>query len=143
MYPLLDSSRIADYLPQAPPIVMIDNLWYANETATRTSLLIRPGMLFVKGDRFTEPGLMENIAQTAAVRAGYYHKNRQEPVPLGFIGAFKDLEIFELPEVGTEIFTEVRLKQEVLDICIFEGIIKAEDIVLARCEIKIFVAQNP
>lgn len=143
MYPLLDSSRIADHLPQAPPIVMIDNLWYANETATRTSLLIRPGMLFVKGDRFTEPGLMENIAQTAAVRAGYYHKNRQEPVPLGFIGAFKDLEIFELPEVGTEIFTEVRLKQEVLDISIFEGIIKAEDIVLARCEIKIFVAQNP
>ncbi|MBK8703218.1 MAG: 3-hydroxyacyl-ACP dehydratase [Saprospiraceae bacterium] len=123
MFPLLDSSRIADYLPQAPPIVLVDNLWYSNETCTLTSLRIRPELLFVENNLFTEPGLMENIAQTAAVRAGYYHKNRQEPVPLGFIGAFKDLEIFELPEVGTVIFTKVCLKQEVLDISIFEGIV--------------------
>ncbi len=122
---------------------MIDKLWHSDESTTRTSLLIRPDLLFVYNGRFTEPGLMENIAQSAAVRAGYYHKNRQEPVPLGFIGAFKDLEIIDLPAVGDEIFTQVRLKQEVLDISIYEGEVSAGDQVLARCEIKIFVAQNP
>ena len=45
---------------------------------------------------FTEGGLMENMAQTAAARAGYLAKAENKPVSGGYIGAVKDFEVFFL-----------------------------------------------
>lgn len=142
MKPILTAEQILDYIPQRPPIVMIDKLWATDDEQTQTGLLIRPDLLFVENGYFTEPGLMENIAQTGAVRAGYYHKSRNEPVPLGFIGDFKNLQIFQLPKVGWEITSTVRLKQEVLGISVFEGKIFQDEQLLASCDMKIFVQKE-
>ena len=123
-------------------MVMIDTLWSTDEALTRTGLSIHPDLLFVENGQFTAPGLLENIAQTAAVRAGYYYVTRNEPVPLGFIGGFKNIEIFALPEIGTTITTEVRPKHEVLDIIIYEGKVMCEETLLINCEIKIFIMEK-
>lgn len=142
MKPILADEQILEYIPQRPPIVMIDKLWTSDEQVTKTGLLIRPDLLFVENGHFTEPGLMENIAQTGAIRAGYYHISRNEPVPLGFIGDFKNLQIDELPKVGMEITTTVNLKQEVLGISVFEGKVYHQDQLLVSCEMKIFVQKD-
>lgn len=139
MRPILEAEQILSYIPQRPPIVMIDKLWESNDEGTKTGLFIRPDLLFVENGRFTEPGLMENIAQTGAIRAGYYHISRNEPVPLGFIGDFKNLQIYQLPEVGQEITTIVQLKQEVLGISVFEGKVFLQEQLLVSCEMKIFI----
>lgn len=138
---LLQAAQILDYIPQRPPIVMIDTLLEAGDV-TVTSLHIRSDLLFVENGHLTEPGLLENIAQTAAIRAGYFHKQRNEPVPLGFIGSFKNIKINSLPEVGQTIRTEVSLKHEVLETSIFDGWIVLEETVLVECELKVFVKKD-
>lgn len=143
MKPILVAEQILEYIPQRPPIVMIDKLWASNEEGTKTGLLIRPDLLFVENGYFTEPGLMENIAQTGAIRAGYYHISRNEPVPLGFIGDFKNLIIHQLPAINQEITTVVQLKGEVLGISVFEGKVYLDDQLLVSCEMKIFVQKEP
>ena len=142
MEPILKGQQVFKYIPQRPPMVMIDTLWVSDEVLTRTGFFIQSDNLFVENGEFTAPGLMENIAQTAAIRAGYYYVNKNEPVPLGFIGGFKNLEILATPKVGTTIKTEVRLKQEVLDISIYEGKIMQDDALLVNCEMKIFVLEK-
>ena len=143
MEPILTGQQIHPYIPQRPPMVMIDTLWQTDEALTRTGLSIHPDLLFVENNRFSTPGLLENIAQTAAVRAGYYYVNRNEPVPLGFIGGFKNIQVSALPEVGATITTEVRPKHEVLDIIIYEGKVMCEGSLLINCEIKIFIMEQP
>lgn len=142
MQPIIPADHITEYIPQRAPIVMVDNLLFSDELTSLSNLMIKPQMLFVENGRFTEPGLMENIAQTIAARAGYHSKQHQLPVPTGFIGSFKDLEIFELPKVDTEIQTEVQMKHEVLNVSAYEGKVTQNGKLLAKCEIKIVVLQN-
>ena len=47
---------------------------------------------------FKEPGLVENIAQTAAARAGYISHTENKPVLVGYIGAVNNLQVFSLPK---------------------------------------------
>lgn len=139
MNTLLQGEEIQSYLPQRPPIVMVDKLWHSDEKETLSGLFISEDNLFVENGHLAEPGIMENIAQTAALRAGYFFKKRNLPVPLGFIGSFKNLEIYALPKTGSDIKTTVTLLHEVMDISVFEGGVFQGDTRIASCEIKIFV----
>ena len=58
--------NIQALIPQKPPFVMIDKLINFSETTTSTSFCIKADNIFVAHDYFKEPGLVENIAQTAA-----------------------------------------------------------------------------
>jgi hypothetical protein len=58
-------------IPQRPPFVMIGSLLYNDEKVTRTTYRVSQQNIFVEHGLFREPGLLENIAQTAAARAGY------------------------------------------------------------------------
>ena len=53
-------------LPQKPPMVMVDALVEFTELSAVTRLVVRPDNIFVQNGRLAEPGLVENIAQTAA-----------------------------------------------------------------------------
>ena len=59
---------------------MVDKLLYADETTTRSSFIIPADNVFVMDGIFQEAGLMENMAQTAAARAGYMAKAENKPV---------------------------------------------------------------
>lgn len=120
---------------------MIDQLIYSDDITTTTNFTVRESNLFVTDGYFREPGLIENIAQTAAARAGYFAMTQSKPVPIGFIGAIKDLEIHELPPVGAELDTEVKLLHQVFDVAIISGIIRSAGKVLVQCEMKIAI--NP
>ncbi len=50
---------------------------------------------------------MENIAQTAAARAGYSPKENHRQPAIGYIGSVKDLFIYALPEINENIETEI------------------------------------
>ena len=120
---------------------MIDQLNYSDDSTTTSTFTVRESNLFVTNGYFSEPGLIENIAQTAAARAGYAAITQNNPVPLGFIGAIKDLEIYELPLIGAELETEITLLHQVFEVAIISGIIRSAGKVLAQCEMKIVI--NP
>src|SRR5690349_15285664 len=98
---------ILSLIPQRPPFVMVGALIHYDEKVTRTSFTIREDNILVENGRFTEPGLVENIAQTAAARAGYISISENMPVQVGYIGSVKDLKIYDLPIVNDELETEI------------------------------------
>jgi predicted hotdog family 3-hydroxylacyl-ACP dehydratase len=136
---LADKNTITNFIPQRSPMVMIHNLVEASEAKAVTQLTVLSDNIFFTNNKLGEPGLLENIAQTAAVQVGYVCAQRNIPVPIGYIAAIKDLSIFNLPSEKTTITTTVTVKNQVMDITLVEGEIKQNDEVLCRCEMRIFV----
>lgn len=133
---------ITNFIPQRAPFVMIDDIVSADEKLSVTTLNIRNGHLFVKEGYFTEPGLVENMAQTAAACTGYYAQLAGKPAPVGFIGALKNLNIIELPKVGDTIKTEVNFLNQVLNVHIVQGRVYLNNKEIANCELKIFLQES-
>lgn len=127
------------YIPQAPPFVMIDELVSTTATETITSFTVREGHLFVSDGCFTEPGLIENIAQTAAAGMGKKAEDNQEPVQVGFIGAVKNWELYALPLVGDTIETKITVLHQIMNAHIVQGLITCRGRQIATAEFKIFL----
>lgn len=136
---LATRNEIEQYIPQRHPIVMIHELIEASEDHAKTRLEISPENVFVKNKFFQEPGMVENIAQTAAVQVGYIYQKKGLSVPIGYIAGIKDLKISGLAPVGSTITTGVRVLNQVLDVTLVEGIITLDDKILGKCEMRIFV----
>lgn len=106
---------IASYIPQRPPFIFIDTIEDVNETMARTRFTITNECPLVTGSELPLAGMIENMAQTCAVRMGHLAGNK-----IGYIGAIKSMETKLLPHIGQTITTEVRLIQEVLNISMME-----------------------
>ena len=130
---------ILEYLPQRPPMVMIDKLLFSDDEKTISGLLVSEENIFFNNGYLSESGLVENIAQTAAAGVGYVCKQEQKKVPVGFIASIKDLKIHQLPEAGDEITTEVVVTNQVMAVSIIKGYVYKNKILLAECEMRIFV----
>ncbi|WP_317898301.1 3-hydroxyacyl-ACP dehydratase [Aurantibacillus circumpalustris] len=139
---LVSKEHITEYIPQGHPMVMIDTLNYCEGTTTKTTFKVDEGNIFVKNGILHEPGIIENIAQTAAVKAGYEVKKHGLAPLLGFIGAVKDLKIHALPKVGDVLETTVVIKADVMGVTLIEGSSVCNGTIIADCEMKIFI-QKP
>src|SRR6187402_1491878 len=103
------------YIPQAAPFEVIDTLISANESEAVTEFTVRENHLFVEKGYFTEPGLIENMAQTAAAGTGYHAVQSDKPAPVGFIGAIKNFELYTLPKLGDTIQTSTKVLHQVMN----------------------------
>lgn len=131
------------YIPQAPPFEMIDELIEANLQESSTSLTIREDNIFVKDGVFTEPGLIENMAQTAAAGIGYMSLNAGEKEsPIGFIGQIKNLKINYLPSVGQKLKTTTSIQNSLMNIRVLSCIIKGGAEMVASAEINVFIQEH-
>lgn len=129
-------------IPQRPPFVMVDKLLSSDENSTQTAFRVKEENVLVSNGEFSEAGLMENIAQTAAARAGYMAMMENRPVAVGYIVAVKNLEIFDLPKINDELITEVTIKTEVVDMTVISGTVNRYGKVLARCEMNIILTKK-
>lgn len=118
---------------------MVGKLLYADETTTRSNFIITDDNVFVKDGVFQEAGLMENIAQTAALRAGYMAQKDDKPVETGYIGAVKDFEVFGLPKIGDELTTEISIQNQIFNVTVIDGKVWHNANLLAQCEMKVFI----
>lgn len=134
---------ILQYIPQREPMVMIDELVFANESICKTRFTVREENIFVEDGALSTPGLVENMAQTAAARMGYICLAEQRPVPIGFIAAVQGLQVFAWPKINDQIETEISIKNQIFDFTIVSGTINAEGKILAQCDLKIFISKQP
>jgi predicted hotdog family 3-hydroxylacyl-ACP dehydratase len=139
---IVAKENITTLIPQRPPFVMVDQLMHSDDTSSRTNLVVTAGNIFVENGVFTEPGMLENIAQTAAARAGYSFLQHDIPVQVGYIGAVKNFEVFALPQVNETIETEVVIVNQIFDVTVVTGTIKCGGRLMAQCEMKIFIPQT-
>lgn len=135
----IDRFDILELIPQRAPFVMITELMNVREQSATSSFRILENNIFVKDGQFQESGLIENIAQTAAAMSGYKAKISGKAAEIGFLGSVKNLRIYYLPAVDTNLTTEVRLENQVLNVNLLKGLIRQEDKLVAECEMKIFL----
>lgn len=135
---LVSRHDITRFIPQRDPIVMVHELLEANDEQASTSFTIESKNVFLFNGYFAEPGLIENIAQTAAVQAGYYCMKNNIPVPIGYIAAVKNLKIMNLPKENSVINTKVKVTNRVLDVTVMEGMIEQDGKLVCSCEMRIF-----
>lgn len=130
------------YIPQSEPFVMIDKLISTDETQTTTELNITSDNLFVSNEHFLEPGLIENMAQTAAAGTGYKASLEQKAPTVGFIGQIKNLQVQSLPKVGDKIITTTKNVHQIINAMIVQAEILCEHKMIASAEFKIFLQEN-
>jgi len=121
---------------------MVGKLLSVDENSTRSSFIIEADNVFVKNNLFQEAGLLENIAQTAALRAGYTAVEEQKPVAVGYIGAVNNFEVFDLPKVNDELVTEITVENKIFDVTVISGKVWHNEKLLAQCEMKLFAANK-
>ncbi|TWW00903.1 3-hydroxyacyl-ACP dehydratase [Chitinophaga pinensis] len=137
----IHTDNITAYIPQRPPIVMISGILEVKDAITRTGLQIAADNIFVEDGVLQSPGLLENMAQTAAARVGYIAQQENTPVPIGFIGAVKDFEVFGFPPAGAFIETTTEIQSQVFNATMVAAKVTLDGKVMAQCELKIFI--NP
>jgi 3-hydroxymyristoyl/3-hydroxydecanoyl-(acyl carrier protein) dehydratase len=138
---MIAAENILSLIPQRPPFVMVDKLLYADETSATTSFLINEKNIFVVNGKFREAGLVENMAQTAAARAGHISSTHKKIPAIGYIGDVKNLEIVELPEIDDELETEITVERQIFEVTIITGKVMCKKKLIASCEMKIFISQ--
>jgi predicted hotdog family 3-hydroxylacyl-ACP dehydratase len=131
--------NILSLIPQQPPFVMIDSLLDSDETFARSAFLVKGENVLTINGQFTEAGLLENIAQTAAAGAGYMAFSNNQPVKAGYIAAIKNVEIFFLPETGDKLVTEIKTEEVIFNVTMISGTVRCNGQLAAKCEMKIFI----
>ena len=134
--------NITSVIPQRAPFIMIDEVVEVDERFTSSSFMVTADNIFLQDGELAEAGLVENIAQTAAARAGYIALTRNMPVAVGYIGSVSRLEIHGLPRLGDLLETRIEVTNQVFNATIITGEIKCNGQPLAQCEMKIFINNN-
>ena len=133
---------IIDLIPQRPPIVMVDEFIGIDNGISKTRFQIREDNIFVDNGIFSECGIIEHIAQSAAARVGYIAKSNNEPVRIGYIGSVNNFEISQKTKVGDVIFTSVEVLQDVMGISLIKAVCMVDDVEVASCKMKIFLKDD-
>ncbi|WP_288360377.1 hydroxymyristoyl-ACP dehydratase [Bacteroides congonensis] len=139
---IIHGEGILGLIPQRPPIVMVDSFFGIEENCSYSGLTITSDNIFCEAGKLQEPGVIEHIAQSAAARIGFIYTRQGAQVPLGFIGSVDKLKIYNLPEVGIKLFTEITVVQEVFDITLVSAQVKAGEELIAECRMKIFIKKE-
>lgn len=129
-----------NYIPQRPPVVMVDNFLECNETLIITTFKIPEDHIFVQNGQLTAAGIIENIAQTCATRIGWL--NRHEPIKVGMIGSVSNLEITSTPTIGDTLLTKVEIISEIFNATLVQAEIQCNGKQVAQCEMKVFLSNQ-
>lgn len=141
MEPIVDKTFVESLIPQKAPFVMVDKLLHFAENSLIAGLTIPTGNIFVQDGRFTEPGIIEHMAQSVALYTGYQFYLKKEPAPTGYIGSIKEVTVLELPEAGSELVTEVSVLQEFMGITLVNIVTKHNNTEIAKSQMKTVLAR--
>ena len=145
---LVRREDVLKFIPQRPPIVVVHGLIEHGDNSSVSEFHVEKDHLFVRDGKLLPSGLMENIAQTSALRSGYHFATQmqaggemKEP-PIGFIGALKNFVVSDLPSVGSVLKTKVTVLHEVMGMQVVEAEVQCGRNVIASCEMKIFLSEE-
>lgn len=136
---IISGRQILDYIPQRAPIVMVDSFFGMKDCVSKSGLTITDDNLFLDGEVMDECGIIEHIAQSAALRVGYACKESNRAVPVGFIGSVEKMTIHHLPILGATLSTEINIEQEVMNITLMSARVSADNQPIAECRMKIYL----
>lgn len=140
---LVDKENITRFIPHRRPIIMVDELLEHNEGFTKTTFKIEPDNIFLRDGLFQESGIIENMAQSAALGAGYYcHANKLEQ-PITYIVSIQQLDVNKFPSVGDLLVTSIQVESSIMNINVIVGECYLNNELIARGEMKVMMENNP
>ncbi len=139
---MLSGYELYKLLPQSTPMLMIDTLVSSGKEKTITNLTVTEDNIFCENNKLRESGIIENMAQTAAVRSGYEAQKNNKAVQTGYIGSIKNLAIFFLPKINEIIETKIVQKTEIGNILVIEANVKIKKKLVAKCDMTIILLEN-
>jgi len=137
---ITDAATVGQLIPQKAPIVMVDKLFFYSDTKVQSGLTIKADNFFTRNGIFTEPGLIEHMAQTVALHTGYQYFLKNQPAPVGYIGAIKKVEIQKLPKPGDELMTTAQVLHEFMDVTLVEIKVVLNNEEIASANMKTVIA---
>ena len=133
-------AELLKYIPQREPFVLVSDLYSHNDKSVISGFQVLEDHILVSGGRLQEGGLVENMAQTAALFAGVKSHASEGEAPIGYIASIKGLKIHRLPKVDEHIKTSVEIINEVMNIQIAKArVVDSQNHILAECEMRIFI----
>lgn len=106
---------IHNYLPHREPMLMVDVIVAIKPESVETVFIVKDNNIFIENGVLCETGLIENAAQTCSsiVAKSYLVDDDAQDIPnvdvIGFISSIKTIQIYKLPELGSEIITKANL----------------------------------
>lgn len=108
--PIITYPSILDYLPQRPPMVMVDSYYGSFNDEAYTSLYISRDNILLENNELSEMGMMDFLAQSGIVQMGnmtFITKFSKES-KMGVICQFKNFKFYSKAKVGETIYGKVK-----------------------------------
>jgi predicted hotdog family 3-hydroxylacyl-ACP dehydratase len=100
---------VAELLPHAPPMILIDEVVEATEGLIVARVTLRPTSFFVEGDRVPAIVAIEYMAQTVGAYAGLRARAAGNAPKIGFLLGSRELTLdVDAFAVGDELRIEAR-----------------------------------
>jgi 3-hydroxyacyl-[acyl-carrier-protein] dehydratase len=131
--------HILSFIPHRPPFIMVDDVLASDGRTIQTVFTIPQQNPLINNGFFTEGGLLENMAQSAAAGTGYVAIRNGMGCPSGYIAALKNIHIQQLPRINDIIHTQIILLKEVMNARIARATITMQGKEIASCELQIFI----
>jgi predicted hotdog family 3-hydroxylacyl-ACP dehydratase len=139
---LVEKNDVLRYIPQRPPMVMVDGLLTNDDLESKSILTLSKKNILCRDGLFTEAGLIENMAQTAALKAGFEAQQKGEKVKIGFIGAVKNFKLRQLPKDNSMLTTTIKPTHNFGNISLVKAEVWCDERLLAEAELTIFTQEE-
>lgn len=139
--PALPITNISHLIPQKTPFVMVDTLVEFSPENLVSNFKILDANIFIENGYLSEPGLVENMAQSVALHTGFDYFLKGEAAPVGYIGSIKSIAIHQLPRIDENIKTKVTILHEFMGITMVEiQVFNQANEEIAKSEMKTIIA---
>jgi 3-hydroxyacyl-[acyl-carrier-protein] dehydratase len=140
---LLTTAQIWDFLPQKAPFQMVDALYNCEQNQVECGLTVQESNIFIENGFFAEPGILEHIAQTMALKMIYHAAEQVDnessgESKMGYIAAIKNFSIQQLVPVGKELYTTVKVLMNTPQMQVVEAESRFDNQLVATCEMRLF-----
>ena len=132
---------VTTLIPQRPPFVMVDSLQSCDDQGAVSRFLVSADNIFVDAGRLSAAALIENMAQTCAVRMGFLGQQHGEKVRVGVIGDVSRCKVSRLPLVGEVLTTSIQIVLDMQNMMIVEAVTSVGDESIASARLKIAVSE--
>ncbi|MDR3175974.1 MAG: hypothetical protein LBU06_05530 [Desulfovibrio sp.] len=145
---------IGPFLPHAPPMLCLDSLLRASESAAEAEVVLGPGHILLHEGLLCGAGYAELAAQTAGAMKGYAESRAkgdtggsQTSPGLGFLAAVQDFSVMGEARAGDTLRIRVGLRAEAAGVRLLEAEIyrvrdDAPSEILACGKLKVVVPED-
>lgn len=108
--PIRELKKITELIPHRPPMVMVSGLLEVSDKDSLSELYIADNNLFLEGELFSEAGIIEHMAQTAALEFGFRGQDFNKIPQIGYIASISNCYIYKCPSKGDTLLTRCQIE---------------------------------